>query len=75
MARVLFFRSYCHCSVHPLLWNIPFYCVNACHCDWFNKQADWPIAKWDKVRWENQTKKALERRREETEGLKETQQK
>ena len=26
------------------------------HCDWFNKEADWPIAGQDKVRWENQTK-------------------
>ena len=23
-------------------------------CDWFNKEADWPIAEQDKVRQENQ---------------------
>ena len=29
--------------------------MNICHYDWFNKQADWPIAEQDKVRWESQT--------------------
>ena len=24
------------------------------HCDWFNKKADWPIVKQDKVRQESQ---------------------
>ena len=27
-----------------------------CCCDWFNKEADWPIAGHDKVRGEKQTK-------------------
>lgn len=26
-----------------------------CLCDWFKKQADWPIAEWDKVKQESQT--------------------
>lgn len=30
--------------------------MNICHCDWFNKETDWPIAGQDKVRRENQTK-------------------
>ena len=30
--------------------------MNICHCDWFNKEADCPIAAQDKVRWENQIK-------------------
>ena len=31
------------------------YTVKICHYDWFNKQADWPIAEQDKVRRESQT--------------------
>ena len=30
--------------------------MNICHCDWFNKEAGWPVAGQDKIRWENQTK-------------------
>ena len=34
-----------------VLWNNPsVHCVNICRYDWFNKQADWPIAKQDKAR-------------------------
>lgn len=29
--------------------------MNIGHCDWFNKQADHPIAEQDKVRQESQT--------------------
>lgn len=37
-------------------WGImPSYAVKICHCDWFNKQADWPIAEQHKVRQRNQT--------------------
>ena len=32
------------------MWNFPVHCVNICCCDWFNKEADWPIAGQDKVR-------------------------
>lgn len=32
------------------MWNIPLHCVNVCHCDWFNKEADWPITGQDKVK-------------------------
>ena len=35
---------------------IPLHTAKICHCDWFNKEADWPIAEQDKVRPENQTK-------------------
>lgn len=31
------------------MWNIPSHCENICHCDWFNKEADGPIAGQDKV--------------------------
>lgn len=34
------------------------YAVNVCHCEWFNKQADWPIAEQNKVRQRNQTENA-----------------
>ena len=44
------------------LCYIPLHCVNICHCDWFNKEADWPIVRQDKVRQENQTKRMLGRR-------------
>lgn len=27
----------------------------SCHYEWFNKQADWPIAAQDKVKWASQT--------------------
>ena len=37
-----------------------------CHCDWVDK-VDWPIARQDKVRRENQTKKMLGRRGAESE--------
>lgn len=36
--------------------------MNICHCDWFNKETDWPIARQGKVRGENQTKRMLGRR-------------
>ena len=42
------------------------------HCDWFNKEADWPIAKQDKVRQENQTKRILGRRMESEEMVGDT---
>ena len=32
------------------LCYIPLHCVNICHCDWFNKEADWPITGQDKNR-------------------------
>lgn len=35
------------------MWNILFHCVSACYCDWFNKEADWPIDRQAKVRWED----------------------
>lgn len=39
-----------------MLWNSPsVHCVNICWYDWFNKQADRPIAEQDKVWWESQT--------------------
>ena len=31
------------------------YTVKICHCDWFNKEAHWPIAEQDKVRQESKT--------------------
>ena len=31
------------------------HCVHTCHCNWFKKQADWFIAKQDKVKRESQT--------------------
>ena len=34
---------------------IPLHTAKICHCDWFNKEADWPIAEQDKVMQENQT--------------------
>lgn len=43
-------------SKSHLLWNCPsVHSVNKCPYDWFNKQADWPVAEQDKVRWESQT--------------------
>ena len=41
--------------------------MNICHCDWFNNEADWPIAGQDKVRQESQTRRILGRRRVESE--------
>ena len=29
------------CYMNAGLWNIPLHCVNICHCEWFNKEADW----------------------------------
>lgn len=29
--------------------------MKICYCDWFNKQADWPITEEDNVRWDCQT--------------------
>lgn len=29
--------------------------MKICPCDWFNKDADWPLAEQDKVRWESET--------------------
>ena len=40
------------------LLNILLPCVDTCHCDWFNKEADWPIAGQDKVRQASQTENA-----------------
>lgn len=37
---------------------IPSYAVKVCHCEWFNKQADWLIAEQSKVRQRNQTENA-----------------
>lgn len=37
---------------------IPSNAVNVCHCEWFNKQADWPIAEQNEVRQRNQTENA-----------------
>ena len=31
------------------------YTVKICHCDWLNKETDWPIAEQNKVRQESQT--------------------
>ena len=31
-------------------------CLNVCRGDWFNKEADWPIAGQVEVRWDWQTK-------------------
>ena len=44
------------------VWTRPLYCVNICNCEWFNKEAGWPIARQGKVRQENQTKIMLGRR-------------
>lgn len=42
-----------------ILWNNSFvHCEDLCCCDWFNKEADWPIVEQDKVRWEGQTENA-----------------
>ena len=30
--------------------------MNICHCDWFNKEADWPIAEQNKFRLETKLK-------------------
>lgn len=39
-----------------MLWNNPSaHRVGICHYDWFNKQAEWPIAEQDKVRQDSQT--------------------
>ena len=32
-------------------------CLNICRCDWFNKEAGWPIAGQVEVRWDWQTKR------------------
>lgn len=32
-------------------------------CDWFNKEADRPIAGQDRVRWENQTRDTGKKKR------------
>ena len=29
--------------------------MNICHCDWFNKEVDWPIAGQDIIRWKSHT--------------------
>ena len=42
--------------------------MNICHYDWFNKQADWPIAKEDKVKGKVKLK-MLGGSREESEKL------
>lgn len=42
---------------------IPVYSVKTCHCDWFNKKADWPTAGQDKVRWEDQNKNTRKKKR------------
>lgn len=34
---------------------IPLYTLKICHCDWLNKEADWPIAELNKVKRESQT--------------------
>ena len=36
--------------------------MNKCHCDWFNKEADWLKAEQNKVRQESQTRRMLGRR-------------
>lgn len=39
-----------------VLWNnLSVHCVNMCHYDWFDKQADGPVVEQDKVREESQT--------------------
>lgn len=48
------------------LWNIPLHCEDVCHCGCIRKEAHWPIARLDMVRWENETKKILGRRKEES---------
>ena len=45
-----------------------FHCVNINHCDWFNKEVDWSIARLERVIQENQTKIML-KRRAESQGL------
>ena len=54
------------CTHQLLLWNNPVYAVQICHCDWFNKEADWPIGKQDKVRQKSQTTRMLGGRRVES---------
>ena len=34
-----------------------------CHCDWVNKEADWPIAGQVEVRWDLQKKETLKKKR------------
>ena len=44
-----------------MLWNNPsVYSLYIYHCDWFNKQANWPIAEQDKVKQESQTENKLD---------------
>lgn len=45
-----------------IILNIPVHCMNIRHCDWFSKEAEWPVSGQDKVRRESQ--RALERRTE-----------
>ena len=41
--------------------------MNICHCDWFNKEADWPIAGQDKVGGE--PNRMLGSKKEKSEGV------
>lgn len=45
--------------------------MNTCHCGWFNKEADWPIAGQVEVRWDWKTKR--EHKEEEEEESQESQ--
>ena len=70
-------RAVLHVDTRGPTWNISLHCVNACRCDGFNKEADWPIPRPEKVRRENQTKRMLGRgmlktlphQREESEAM------
>lgn len=50
---------------HVATWSIPLHYVIICHCDWFNKEIDWPIARQCKVRSKNQARKMLGRESQE----------
>lgn len=40
-------------------WEILLHTVKICRCDQFSKQADWPIAELDKIRWEGKTENEM----------------
>ena len=50
------------------MWNITLHCVNVCCCDWFNKEADWPIIEQDNVRWDSQAENGAGEAPEDGEG-------
>lgn len=49
-------------NVGSSVCNILIYSVNTCHYDWFNKEADRPIAEQNKINQESQTENVGRRR-------------